>query len=106
MIDAQDLEAVGPLAPDVIEGKLDGFDRGPDILVMAVDHDHAAGTMAMELGDDVAQEPGKRRGGDVDRAGKSRPSARARLRAVAIGNGRDDEPAALFGNLGADPCRN
>src|SRR5262245_5359293 len=105
VIDAQDLEAVGSLAPEMIEGELDAFDRGPDIFVMAVDHDQAAGAMAVELGDDIAQEPGKCRRGDIDCAGKGWTAARARLRAVAIGNGWRDEPAALLGDLGADPCR-
>src|SRR5262245_44865044 len=77
MIDTQNLETVGPLAPDMIEGKLYSLDRRPDILVVAVNNDQAARTVAVELGYDVTQEPGQGRGGDVDRAGKGRTATGA-----------------------------
>src|SRR4029079_6152013 len=105
MIDAQDLEALRAFAPDMIESELDRLDRRPDILVVAIDHDQAARAVAEQLRDDVAQEPGERRGGDVDGAGKARPTARARLRAVAIDNGRRHQPAAVLGDFARDTDR-
>ena len=72
---------------------------------MAVEDDEAADAVGAEIADDVAHDQREGLRVEAGGAGESLAAARARLRLVAVGDGRRDERADGLGDPLGDPGR-